>query len=99
LAQRYKLRLGDGTVLSVDADGLKTWAADGRATVQAVGSWRWQPLQEVLAEEEAAARLARALVPPTQRGEPTPAPPAPSPAPPSPPVDLPTFSEPPVAYT
>jgi hypothetical protein len=93
MAQRYKLRLGDGTVLAVDAGGLKTWAADGAAMVQAVGSWRWQPLREVLAEEEAAARLARALVPPTQRPEATPPPPAPQ----SRPVELPRFSEPPVA--
>ena len=65
MAQHYKLRLGDGTVLSVDQDGLRTWAADGAAMVQIVGSWRWQPLHQVLAEEETAARLARALVPPT----------------------------------
>jgi hypothetical protein len=69
MPQRYKVRLGDGTVLSVDSNGLRTWAGDGRATVQAVGSWRWQPLQEFLAEEEAAARLARALVPPQPREE------------------------------
>ena len=87
MPQHYKLRLGDGTVLSVDNDGLRTWAADGRATVQAVGSWRWQPLQEVLAEQEAAARLARALVPPKPRQELT-APPA---APPLPPLELPEF--------
>jgi hypothetical protein len=67
MAQRYKVRLGDGTVLSVDSDGLRTWAGDSRATAQAIGSWRWQPLQEVLAEEEAAARLSRALVPPQPR--------------------------------
>ena len=52
MAQRYKVRLGDGTVLSVDSDGLKTWAGDARATAQAIGSWRWQPLAQVLAEEE-----------------------------------------------
>ena len=69
MAQRYKVRLGDGTVLSVDSDGLRTWAGDARATAQAIGSWRWQPLQEVLAEEEAAARLSRALVPPQPREE------------------------------
>ena len=72
MAQRYKVRLGDGTVLSVDSDGLRTWAGDARATAQAIGSWRWQPLQEVLAEEEAAARLSRALVPPQPREEATP---------------------------
>ncbi len=91
MGQRYKLRLGDGTVLSVDQDGLRTWAADRRAMVQGVGSWRWQPLQEVLAEEEAAARLLRALVPPKPRQEATPPPP---PTSPSPPLDQPAFSEP-----
>jgi len=90
MPQQYKLRLGDGTVLSVDSDGLRTWAGDGRATVQAVGSWRWQPLQEVLAEEAAAARLARALVPPKPRQEVTPPPPAPA-APAPPPLELPEF--------
>ena len=72
MPQRYKVRLGDGTVLSVDGDGLRTWAGDSRATVQVIGSWRWQLLQEVLAEEEAAARLSRALVPPPSREEVTP---------------------------
>ena len=98
MPQRYKLRLGDGTVLSVDSDGLRTWSSDGRATVQAIGSWRWQPLQDVLAEEEAAARLARALVPPKPRQEATPAPaPRESVAPP---LELPEFDlgvEPPVS--
>jgi len=92
MAQHYKLRLGDGTVLSVDLDGLKTWAADSRATVQAVGSWRWQPLREVLAEQEAAAKLARALIPPTPRQGATPPPPV---TPPSPQVTEPPLSEPP----
>ena len=72
MPQRYKVRLGDGTVRSVDSDGLRTWAGDARATAQAIGSWRWQPLQEVLAGEEAAARLSRALVPPQPREEVTP---------------------------
>ena len=99
MARHYKLRLGDGTVLSVDQDGLRTWAADSRAQVQAIGSWRWQPLREVLAEEEAAARLARALIPPTPRQEATPPPPvAPPVTPPvvapSPQVAQPAFSEP-----
>ena len=69
MPQRYKLRLGDGTVVSVDQDGLRTWAGDGRAMAQAVGTQQWRPLQDVLAEEEAAARLARALVPPKPRQE------------------------------
>ena len=95
MPQRYKLRLGDGTVLSVDSDGLRTWAGDARATVQAVGSYRWQSLQEVLAEEEAAARLARALVPPKPRNEVTPPPATPAllatPPPPPAPLELPEF--------
>ena len=78
MPQRYKLRLGDGTVVSVDSDGLRTWAGDGRAMAQAVGTQAWRPLQDVLAEEEAAARLARALVPPKPRQEATPTPPAPA---------------------
>ena len=73
MPQRYKLRLGDGTVVSVDQDGLRTWAGDGRAMAQAVGTQAWRPLQDVLAEEEAAARLARALVLPKPRQEATPA--------------------------
>jgi len=63
MPQRYKLRLGDGTVVSVDSDGLRTWAGDGRAMAQAVGTQAWRPLLDVLAEEEAAARLARARLP------------------------------------
>jgi hypothetical protein len=113
MPQRYKLRLGDGTVLSVDSEGLRAWADDLEATVQAIGSWRWQPLQEVLAQDEAAARLAQALVPPTPRGAPAPPPPAagpvsgtaPSPRaaqsgrPPEqlPPLELPDFGTPPAA--
>ena len=89
MPQRYKLRLGDGTVVSVDSDGLRTWAGDGRAMAQAVGTQAWRPLQDALAEEEAAARLARALVPPKPRQEATP-PPAP-PAPVAPPLELPEF--------
>jgi hypothetical protein len=46
----YKLRLGDGTVLAVDEQGLRTWAIDGQATVQAGGTGQWRPLKEVLAE-------------------------------------------------
>ncbi len=94
MPQRYKLRLGDGTFLSVDQDGLKTWLHDARAVVQSVGSQQWRPLQQVLAEEESAARLMRALVPPQPRQEATPPPPV---APPSQPVDQPTFSEPAVS--
>jgi hypothetical protein len=50
MAREYKLRLGDGTVLAVDEQGLRTWAIDGQATVQAGGTGQWRPLKEVLAE-------------------------------------------------
>ena len=56
MLERYKLRLGDGTVLGVDRDGLTTWLVDRRAMVQAAGSRQWQPLNEFLARERAAAR-------------------------------------------
>jgi len=98
MPQRYKLRLGDGTVVSVDSDGLRTWAGDGRAMAQAVGTQAWRPLLDVLAEEEAAARLARALVPPKPRQEATAPPPPPAPV--APPLELPEFdlgAEPPVS--
>jgi len=99
MPQRYKLRLGDGTVVSVDADGLKTWVGDRRAMAQAVGTPHWRPLRDVIAEEEAAERLSRALVPPKPRGEPaTPPPPASPPREPSsfePPAFEPPSFEPP----
>jgi hypothetical protein len=98
MAQRYKLRLGDGTFLAVDLEGLKAWAQDGRAVVQTVGSQRWRPLQEVLFEEESAARLARALVPPQPRQPPTPLPPEPSVPAFEPPPASPAF-EPPAPET
>ena len=50
MAREYKLRLGDGTVVAVDEQGLRTWAVDGQAMVQAAGSQHWRPLKEVLAE-------------------------------------------------
>lgn len=60
MLQRYKLRLGDGTVLLVDHDGLGTWLVDKKATVQAGGSRNWIPLRKFLAKERAAhARRAR----------------------------------------
>jgi len=87
MPQRYKLRLGDGTVVSVDSDGLRTWVEDRRAMAQAVGTPHWRPLRDVIAEEDAAERLSRALVPPKPRGEPvTPPPPASPPPEPEPPV-------------
>lgn len=55
MPHEYKLRLGDGTVLAVDEQGLRTWAVDGKAVVQAAGSKQWRPLKEVLAEAAASA--------------------------------------------
>ena len=96
MPQRYRVRLGDGTIVAVAPDGLETWAEDHRAMAQAVGTQHWRPLQDVLAEEQAAARLARALVPPTPRQKATATPP---PAPALPPLEFPEFDlgvEPPV---
>ena len=56
MLQRYKLRLGDGTVLLVDHDGLKTWLVDRTAAVQIGRSHKWLPLKEFLAQERAVAR-------------------------------------------
>jgi hypothetical protein len=92
MLQRYKVRLGDGTVLQVDLDGLRAWQTDGRAMVQVAGTQAWRPLLEVLADEESAARLARALVPPEPRRAPAP---SPGEAPPSPPAEL-SIGEPPL---
>ena len=64
MPQRYKLRLTDGTFLSVDVDGLRAWTHDGGALAQVLGSQQWRPLKQVLAEEENAERLLRALIPP-----------------------------------
>src|SRR6185436_10179313 len=50
MAREYKLRLGDGTVLAVDEQGLRTWVVDANAAVQSTGSQHWRPLKEVLAE-------------------------------------------------
>jgi hypothetical protein len=50
MAREYKLRLGDGTVVAVDEQGLRTWVVDANAAVQATGSQHWRPLKEVLAE-------------------------------------------------
>jgi hypothetical protein len=97
MAQRYKLRLSDGTVLLVDYDGLSTWLVDGEAKVQPVGSSQWRPLKKFLAQERRAARRAererassREALPlvypePKEKDEPAP---VLDPAPPSPePVD------------
>jgi hypothetical protein len=96
MLQRYKLRLGDGTVLQVDEDGLRTWQEDGRATVQVAGTQQWRPLREVLVDMESAARLARALVPPAARQAPAPTPP---PGPPPSPSDEIAIGAPPLVQT
>lgn len=89
MAQRYKVRLGDGTFLTVDLEGLRAWVGDRRAVVQAVGSQQWRPLADVLAEEEQQARLLRALIQPQPR-TPKPVPVvAPAPPPPAPPPSAP----------
>ena len=78
----YKLRLGDGTILGVDAAGLRTWLLDDQAMVQPAGSRRWRPLREVVAQVQAdaaaEARRAAAARPPAL----APTPPAPTPTPP-----------------
>lgn len=58
MLQNYKLRLGDGTVLLVDRDGLSSWLGDRKALVQPVGSDLWKPLKGFLAQERSAARRA-----------------------------------------
>ena len=58
MLERYKLRLGDGTILGVDYDGLSTWLVDRRAMVQAASTGQWHPLNQFLARERAAARRA-----------------------------------------
>jgi hypothetical protein len=60
--QRYKLRLGDGTVLVVDFEGLTTWLVDDGAMVQ-VGRQRWLPLKQFVAKARAAARQAARQAP------------------------------------
>jgi len=55
--RRYKLRLGDGTVLLVDQHGLNTWRVDDKAMVQGAGG-RWRPLKDILAMQQAAAKYA-----------------------------------------
>ena len=53
MPREYKLRLGDGTVMAVDEQGLRAWVVDGNAMVQAANSQQWRPLKEVLAEAAA----------------------------------------------
>ncbi len=53
--RRYKVRLGDGTVLLVDQAGLTTWRVDAKAMVQGAKG-KWRPLKDVLAMQQAAAK-------------------------------------------
>ncbi|HXK10388.1 MAG TPA: hypothetical protein VMT70_12135 [Vicinamibacteria bacterium] len=94
MPQRYRVRLADGTVVAADPDSLERFADDERAMAQAVGTQAWRPLREVIAEEEGAARLARALIPPKPRPDRTPPPPSSSP-PPAPSADGLPADEPP----
>ena len=76
MIEQYRLRLQDGTVLTVDHAGLRPWLMDERAMVQPPGSQRWRPLKKFLAEQPTAP------VPP--RVETAPSRPAPEPSPPAP---------------
>jgi hypothetical protein len=53
MAQKFKLRFGDGTTLALDEDGLRTWVGRGKVdeqtTIQPPGGKGWQPLGEFLA--------------------------------------------------
>jgi hypothetical protein len=91
MVDQYKLRLGDGTVLAVDEQGLRTWLLDGKAMVQRPGSQAWRPLKEIVAglsrESGAAAKPQSAPapsvpVPALPLVQPAAQPPAPRPVPP-----------------
>jgi hypothetical protein len=73
MVDQYKLRLGDGTVLAVDEQGLRTWLLDGKAMVQRPGSKAWRPLKEIVAAlaEESAAAARRPPAPPVAPPPPT----------------------------
>src|SRR5438552_4125244 len=73
MLEQFKLRLRDGTVLSVDHDGLRTWLLDDKVMVQPPGSSRWRPLRQLLAQESLDAQRAPAPA--------APVPSAPEPAP------------------
>ena len=76
MARQFKLRLGDGTVLAVDDQGLRTWAVDEKAMVQPSGSSDWRPLKDVLAASRPARPDDGVAVIPLKPldGEPSPAP-------------------------
>ena len=65
MVEQYKLRLGDGTVLAVDEQGLRAWLVDAKAMVQRPGSQAWRPLKEILValSRESAAAAAKPLAP------------------------------------
>jgi hypothetical protein len=72
MVRRFKLRLGDGTTLLVDQDGLSTWLVDRKAMVQAGRSGKWIPLKEFLVHLRAAAlREARERAAVPREREPT----------------------------
>jgi hypothetical protein len=80
VARQFKLRLGDGTMLVVDQDGLATWLIDDKAMAQPAGSRQWYPLKDVVAEVRIAVRAeeaarAKAAAPPKTEASPV-APPA-----------------------
>jgi hypothetical protein len=73
MADAYRLRLRDGTILTVDHAGLRTWLLDDRAMVQPAGSTGWRGLKEFLESE------ARRPAPPRPPARPPASPPAPRP--------------------
>lgn len=85
MADQYKLRLGDGTVVAVDEQGLRTWLLDAKAMVQRPGSQAWRPLKEILAALSAESAVAAR--------QPA-APPAPPPTPPAAAAPLPLVPPP-----
>ena len=63
MPQSDTLRLGDGTVLLVDHDGLSSGLSDRNALVRPAGSNLWTPLKKFLAEERSRARRTSRLQP------------------------------------
>jgi hypothetical protein len=56
MSQRYKVRLSDGTTLSVDREGLEGFLNDEGAMVQAPGLQQWRPLRVLVAALERSSR-------------------------------------------
>jgi hypothetical protein len=84
MIEQYRLRLRDGTVLTVDHGGLRSWLMDERTMVQPPGSQRWRPLKKFLAEHPTAPTPPR-VDPAPVTPEPQAARPQTVPAPPAPP--------------